>query len=286
MARKSLTVSAVLAITVALRVIPTAQQNDAPPSGAAPIQATESQPTQPTQAPEGAGATERLTITVPQAGAPALDAERRDRQQEIAIEAQIGTFTGWLLLVGLLQALALVFGVIWTRKAANAAALSAEAAMSSAKTAATTLEMSERAWINVGRFRVIYAAGRYPTYLAVLSNSGRTPARTQYGSITFFVGPKNAIPDAPAYDESTIIAEPMIIAPNQQFARTGLMSPHVLTSEQASAIDSGAIVLGFWGYVRYLDVFDKQHTARFGAFYHAPSKAFHWIAKPGYNVFD
>jgi len=58
---------------------------------------------------------------VPQKDPAQLETERQDREREIATQTSIVTFTFWLVIVGGLQAAAIIFGLVWTKRAADAA---------------------------------------------------------------------------------------------------------------------------------------------------------------------
>ncbi len=72
-----------------------------------------------------------ITVVLPSKTPDQLKGERDDRQRKIDVQASIGRFTFWLVVVGVLQLAAIVFGFIWTRRAANAAERSANAAVES-----------------------------------------------------------------------------------------------------------------------------------------------------------
>ena len=82
--------------------------------------AGDQQPTQPS-----------ITVVVPEKSPEELDAEREQREREIAIQESISTFTGLIVIVGFLQVAVLVGGLIWTKRAADAAKKSADAARDS-----------------------------------------------------------------------------------------------------------------------------------------------------------
>jgi hypothetical protein len=69
-----------------------------------------------------------VTVAAPQKSAEEAQAEARDREREIAIQEEISSYTGLLLLVGVAQVVAAIAAVVAAFKAASSARRSAEVA--------------------------------------------------------------------------------------------------------------------------------------------------------------
>lgn len=85
-----------------------------------------------------------VTVTTPPKDAAQLDQERRDRDREIHTQERIRDFSAVLALVGVLQIVGMIFGLLYNYRAANAAKASADAASASVAALSKQIEQMDR----------------------------------------------------------------------------------------------------------------------------------------------
>ena len=273
MDKKSFTVIAVLVTNITLScTLTAAQQNTAPPSAAGQNQPSSSQPT---KTPERADAAKNpraasggegnrpgdnqqssqpsITLLVPEKSAQQLDEERKDREREIAIEERIGRFTGYLVGVGLLQFLAIAMGFIWTRRAANAATTSANAARES-------IVMTHRPKIIVREIDIPETIPLFKlqdtsaittlTGSFRITNKGNTAATVGLMEATIYVGRLPPPPHNPCFGKTLSNAFPRL--PPGTTTRIDF-EPHPVTSGDFGDIRAGKVAIYALGKIIYTD---------------------------------
>jgi hypothetical protein len=139
--------------SVIILVVTLLASQGAPPAPASKGRAvTSSSQQQNTPAnPAGTPPPTTVTVTMPKPDAAQLEQERKDRERQMAMQEQVGRFTGLLVLVGAIQVIAAGIASYYTARAANAAKRSADAAHASSeamkdqlKFAAAQIDQMER----------------------------------------------------------------------------------------------------------------------------------------------
>jgi len=206
-----------------------------------------------------------ITITPAQKSTPELEAETRDRDREIRIQGTIKVFTGFLVVVGLLQIGAMVFqGVIYWRQLHTTRAV---------ERAYVTLSHETRRWVDGEDTRRAFdprGPANGPVELVFrfqVRNDGRTPTDVLSGGLWLHHLP-NAFPQShpmpiiPA--AQPVHVDPAFLVPKKcTFAET-LLS---LDAETWANVKAGSEHLWLIGFVDYRDRFGQCHRGGYGRHY-------------------
>lgn len=148
---------------------------------------------------------------------------------------------------------------------AEAAKANAEAALLSAK----AIMGSERAWILVKPELPdgLRAApqNQITRFRWSIKNVGRTPARIlETDALAARIEKMKDFPAKPRYVGSPLSMNEFLLVPNDSIPITGMIEGDSLTEDEVTKIREGlSLHFAAYGYVKYLDVFDKPHTMRF-----------------------
>jgi|ERR1019366_4815146 hypothetical protein len=144
------------------------------------------------------------------------------------------------------------------RKSAEAALLSAKAIMG-----------SERAWILVKPElpNGLRAApqNQITWFRWSIKNVGRTPARIlETDALAARIEKMKDFPPKPRYVGNPLSMNEFLLVPNDSIPITWMIEGDSLTEDEVAKIREGlSLHFAAYGYVKYLDVFDKLHTMRF-----------------------
>ena len=144
------------------------------------------------------------------------------------------------------------------RKSAEAALLSAQAIMG-----------SERAWILVKPELPdgLRAApqNQITRFRWSIKNVGRTPARLlETDALAARIEKMKDFPPEPRYVGKPLSMNEFLLVPNDSIPITWMIEGDSLTEGEVAKIREGlSLHFAAYGYVKYLDVFDKPHTMRF-----------------------
>jgi hypothetical protein len=201
-----------------------------------------------------------VTVIVEQKNTPSNKPPENQTDEDIRVQRKLATFTEWLVVVGLLQALILAFTVWVVRDQASAA------------------KNSERAWMigSPNMQRLLLDTPPEPSaqllYVCNLKNTGRTPARILQTGLAFRKAKSfSDIPQTPSYEKKeTFSFTKVLIVPQDSFASTTVSQ--VTKAEYLAVSDSGErLILYAYGFVKYLDVFGKPRETCFCHYYHVPT---------------
>jgi hypothetical protein len=288
MARKSLIFSAVVALSIILRVIPTiAQRNDGPRSaggvGQAVNERTAKVPdTKPAQdnkdqsQQESVGKNDVIQPTVDQASPKQADAPLQPPQDwelqrkemtdferatiKLAKITLLVTTIGAVIGIGVLIIYSLQLEQM--RRSTDASVSAATAAKVSADTALTGLKISQRA-----DMAVLEPALKSPIEVdkplslqVQLWNNGASRAEIFDNLICYAITP--AMPETPIYQSCHQLGGLSVVARGKFVFRT-FQSNQLLTQAMIDEIQSGVASLYIWGKIQYRDVFMESHTTGF-----------------------
>ena len=152
-----------------------------------------------------------------------METERQDRERESTTQTSIVTFTFWLVIVGGLQAVAIIFGLVWTKRAADAAKKTAIVAIEA-------LHLTERADVLFETQKYLdtqtglYSGEINPTTEVVFveRNYGRTRAKDlQIGWCMYVEG--DPVPEI-------VLLPPLVLGPGALLeTRIGMTIGHSMT---------------------------------------------------------
>jgi hypothetical protein len=194
-----------------------------------------------------------VTVTVPPRDPKEVEQDRKDRQREIAIQGQIGTYTGLLFGLGVLQVVASGYGLYLTRRAADAAKTSAEVAE-------RALHISERAYLLMDNWQ-LRDDGATVSVTCDLRNTGRTPARIADRIYKIGVPYSGVMPDIPDYADSRNEGAQSMSGGQRLLFQT---QPETIPPDVFIDIQQGIATLFIWGIFRYTDQFGQPHRYGFG----------------------
>ena len=166
----------------------------------------------------------------------------------------LACFTGLLVVVGLCQILFLWRTVKATQDNASAAKLSAEGLIN-----------SERAWMagfSERKQQFATASSENIGYICYVKNTGKTPSRILEIGIAFRkTDSLGNIPQEPAYrEEEKTSFNTIVVPPDDSIPISANLSPPFTGDDYVSFRDRRLFIYGY-GFVRYLDVFDKQRES-------------------------
>lgn len=206
-------------------------------------------------------------------------AEAEQRKENIEIQRKLVTATRGLVGVGALQFLILVVQAIafyLTLRAINRQVVANEKSANAAKTNSEALVSSERAWMigspNMRELDSYPEFGGKLLYVCNLKNAGRTPARILQTGLAFRTANSvGDIPKTPIYKKEGEVSSfnKLLLLPEDSFASTTIA---MVTREEYLAVKDPEkrLMLYAYGFVKYLDVFDKSHETCFCHYYHVP----------------
>jgi hypothetical protein len=180
-----------------------------------------------------------------------------------------------------------LLAIIWQSSQTQKAA---EAARSNAQ----FLIDSERAWMigtpDMKKLDPLPEPGAKFIYKCVLRNVGKTPAKMIQTGLAFKkVNSVGDIPQTPIYEKTQmqsinkflVIPEGSCSAPHDTYS---ISVDSEITSDEFVAVKKGTGgILYAYGFVKYLDSFDREHETHFCHYYHVPGP--YDIAKEGFHVF-
>jgi hypothetical protein len=152
-----------------------------------------------------------------------------------------------------------------TNRMVEHAGKQAEAALLSAK----AIMGSERAWILVKPELPdgLRAApqNQITRFRWSIKNVGRTPARIlETDALAARIEKMKDFPPKPRYVGSPLSMNEFLLVPNDSIPITWMIEGDSLTEDEVAKIRGGvSLHFAAYGYVKYLDVFDKAHTMRF-----------------------
>lgn len=164
------------------------------------------------------------------------------------------------------------------QQAADAATKSADALMNAERAwlLARTVDVDSRTKeILTGRIREAVRPreqGVTIRFEYCFTNLGRTPARiTRIGARFQKLQTLADLPAEPNYGIAVLDVQ-LVLAPNDSTNLTWqVLEPDgVLTGDEVVSITLGKAFLYAYGFVKYLDIFDRQQEARFGYVWHMP----------------
>lgn len=140
------------------------------------------------------------------------------------------------------------------------------------------LTTSERAWIIVNsEFPDGLSPGGQDAVSLIrwnMKNVGRTPARLiEFDAIASRAERKISFPEPPRYVGSPGPLNKLLLVPNDSFGLTWMIEGDSLTPDEVAEVKNGMnLMVITYGYVKYLDAFEKEHTTRFCQRYFVDSK--------------
>ena len=163
-----------------------------------------------------------------------------------------------------------------TEKAANAAALSADAAIQSSQIAQKSLELTEynyrlakerataenRAYLWIKVVEILeFEVGKPPKIRVQIENFGNTPAyelsvKTSFGFLTAF-------PDKPEYDVNLQGSISKTVLPPKSIAKQTAIHNVILTEQRKEAFLEGEIDFYAFGKIEYTDIFGSRRLTLF-----------------------
>jgi hypothetical protein len=183
-------------------------------------------------------------------------------------------FTGLLAIVGLLQWRVLTKHETWMKRnvrvvieVAKAARKNADAAKVSADAAKDSFQSvidSERAWVvaDAPRVQTDIASGQSVRVLCTVRNRGKTMARVIAKGENYSI---EATPDnlaaSPDYGKPADWPDGVVLSPASESVLTRTLQ--VANSETWQRVSNGSMVLFVFGFVKYLDVFNREHESRY-----------------------
>lgn len=203
------------------------------------------------------------------------DPEKQQHEEDVRIQRKIANLTAWLVVVGGLQALALL-GTLWIVKrqaewmGVHAGHLEGLAGAASANNVSAMRE--QRAYLTVIIGQAVYQErrpGRKGGNLRfqckpVVVNTGRTPAKklkfnARAGIFAMPLPGETHLPEG--FDENT---RESILGPQQNAIMNAVLDGFCQDSEvKAIKEATGNRGLYVWGLITYEDVFGKSHYTRF-----------------------
>jgi hypothetical protein len=162
------------------------------------------------------------------------------------------------------------------KEIAAAASLNAAAANLNAKAVID----SERAWV-VAEIPCIsdIAIGQPLSIIWTVKNGGKTTARVMEKGENFSVQPSlTSLPEQPHYRGPTLWPDALVLAPNSTLS----CALRVPDPDTWQPIEDGYMILFVYGFVKYRDVFEREHETRY-IFRYDASKAFSIDGKLEYS---
>lgn len=195
--------------------------------------------------------------------------DRQERKAKAANEGGLTLYTGLLALftlglivVGSIQVGLFVWQLRLARKGAEDAGKSAEAALKTAN----SLETANRAFVKMSHLPpgLAYNQMGETSVRMRVKNFGKTPARIIDVLVEFKCFDDIAsIPDNPPIIETGSQVSAFLVEGDELF--TG--KQHSLGSPVIDKVQGGKITVLVWGYIDYLDAFDRRHRAGYGRVY-------------------
>lgn len=202
-------------------------------------------------------------------------------EHEIDIQRQLARFTGWLVGVGLLQFLILVVQAVLffqqkkimqqhktsLEELADAAKNNAIAAKDNADAAKSSFQSvidSERAWVvaDAPKIPSEISSSQPITVFCVVGNRGKTMARVvEKGENWCIQSTLGDLPATPDYGETVKWPDGVVLSPASESVLTRTL--RVPNSDAWGKVVGASMVLFVFGFVRYMDVFDRQHETRY-----------------------
>ncbi|HEX3464700.1 MAG TPA: hypothetical protein VHS78_11685 [Candidatus Elarobacter sp.] len=175
--------------------------------------------------------------------------------------AAVAKYTLVLIIVGIVQALALIFTLVATFRAANAAA-------ESVRLSERAMKLTERAYIEVDEIHPPAKLNipQIPRIVVWMTNRGRTPATLIGGVFKFRIFDEADEVPEPVYDEDELAAH-VLLGPGSRSSHD-VTTEQVVTEELMGGVYAGTKHFIVWGRITYLDVFGERHETRFGTSMH------------------
>ena len=199
----------------------------------------------------------QVTITQPDPSAQQLDAERQNRDRETAVQEQIGTFTGWLVVVGAIQSVLIAVGLFASIRAAKAATASANIADSS-------LRILNRPWLDTDDWSVTEQRSDINDLAALVIrfnvvNPSRTPATIYEIEVT-------DIGSGSPPDEWTVSSDVgNLLTPGGKHPHDATILVEAMVERQIADYETGrGFTVEISGVVHFSDLFcaDPRHPKR------------------------
>jgi len=183
-----------------------------------------------------------------QAHTDSLNATESNKDEEIEIQKKVSSYTGWLVLVGSIQFLALVTQAIVFYR--------------TLRQMQDTDKRQLRAYLCVDNARIKFYSPTLPEAIVTLKNCGKTPAYGAKYQIHLWVGPhplpKNTILPTPI----EIVDEPSaVIGPGNAISLAHQKHPSVATPQ--TPLGSPASTIYIYGTVAYRDAFQQERHTNF-----------------------
>jgi hypothetical protein len=183
-------------------------------------------------------------------------------------------FTGLLAVVGLLQWKVLTKHETWMKRnvrvvieVAKAARKNADAAKVSADAAKDSFQSvidSERSWVvaDAPRIQTDIASGQSVRALCTVRNRGKTMARViEKGENYSIQATPDSLQETPDYGKIAKWPNGVVLSPASESVLPRTLQ--VASSETWQQVINGSMVLLIFGFVKYLDVFNREHETRY-----------------------
>lgn len=191
------------------------------------------------------------------------------------IQRRLSDLTYWLVVVGAMQVIIIIFQLLYGARSANAA-------KKSAKVAEDTLRMTERAYIVVKNWGMRGSLEEVPVEIIfTFWNAGRTEATLLEGGSQ--IGIRDNFPPIPDYQS---LREKMVEIPipaQGEVAYNTNENPISISNEVAGQIRRREKTLYYYGSFIYQNIFEEKYEVAFFTQYNATAGQFLVVNKPGYT---